>query len=135
MNEVRTAQTVAALNATRSASSTGAVDAKGKPADGGNSLPQSTEVKDTQALEKAQEAAQNAAPEVVESALAQMNDYVQSIQRDLQFSVDEDTEKTVIKVVDGGSGELIRQIPEEVFLELARKLNEDGELRLMNALG
>ncbi|MFL0809603.1 MAG: flagellar protein FlaG [Agarilytica sp.] len=135
MNEVRTVQAVAGLNATRSASSTGAVDAKGKSADGGNSLPENTEVKDTQALKKAQEGSQGQSPEVVETALAQMNDYVQSIQRDLQFTVDDETEKTVVKVVDGSSGELIRQIPEEVFLELARKLNEDGELRLMNALG
>jgi flagellar protein FlaG len=71
----------------------------------------------------------------LDTAVASINDYVQSIHRDLQFSVDEDLERTVIKVVDGSSGELIRQIPEEVFLELARKLKEDGELRLMNALG
>lgn len=71
----------------------------------------------------------------LESAVASINNYVQSIQRDLQFSVDEDLNETVIKVVDRDSGELIRQIPEEVFLELARKLKDDGELRLMNALG
>ncbi|WP_045860446.1 flagellar protein FlaG [Teredinibacter purpureus] len=68
-------------------------------------------------------------------AVASITQYVQSIQRDLQFSVDADLEQTVIKVVDGDSGELIRQIPEEIFLELARKLNDDGELRLMDALG
>ena len=41
----------------------------------------------------------------------------------------------VIKVVDGHSGELIRQIPEEVFLDLARKLNDEGEFSLVNATG
>lgn len=69
------------------------------------------------------------------NAVESINTYVQSIHRDLQFSIDEELEQTVVKVVDGESGELIRQIPEEVFLELARKLKEDGELRLVTALG
>lgn len=73
--------------------------------------------------------------EDVEKAVASINDFVQSIQRDLQFTVDEELDKTVIKVVDGGSGELIRQIPEEAFLELARRLNQDGNLHLIDALG
>ena len=71
----------------------------------------------------------------LKDAVASISEYVQSVQRNLQFSVDEELNQTVVKVVDGGSGELIRQIPEEAFLELARKLNEGGELRLVNALG
>lgn len=71
----------------------------------------------------------------VEQVVASINDYVQSVHRDLQFTVDEELDKTVIKVVDGASGELIRQIPEEVFLELARKLNDGGNLQLIDALG
>ena len=102
---------------------------------GGNKLPSLVE-------NKKQAESVNAAPEEpkkaeakLEVAVASINEYVQSIQRDLQFSVDDELDTTVIKVVDGDSGELIRQIPEEVFLELARKLKEDGELRLVNALG
>lgn len=68
-------------------------------------------------------------------AIEFMNDYVQSIQRDLQFTVDEDLNRTVIKVTDRRSGELIRQIPDEIFLELARKLIDDGELHLIRAFG
>ena len=73
--------------------------------------------------------------ESLQAALASINDYVQLVQRDLHFSVDEDLDKTVIKVIDGESGELIRQIPEDIFLNLARKLKEDGELHLLNTLG
>lgn len=71
----------------------------------------------------------------LKNSIASMNEYVQSVQRDLQFTVDEELETTVIKVVDGRSGELIRQIPEEVFLDLARKLNDQGEFSLVNATG
>jgi flagellar protein FlaG len=74
-------------------------------------------------------------PDQLHDAVVAINEYVQSINRDLQFSVDEHTERTVIKVIDSESGKLIRQIPDEVFLELARKLNDGGDLQLIDALG
>lgn len=135
MNEVSASKPIATPVAARPASSTGAVDAKAQPGESGKTLPNDLGVKAAQAADKAKEPSPMDSKDSVETAVAKINDYVQSIQRDLQFTVDEDLDRTVIKVVDGSSGELIRQIPEEVFLELARKLNDDGELRLMNALG
>ena len=73
--------------------------------------------------------------ETLFSELKKVNDYVQSVQRDLQFSVDKESERTVIKVIDSDSGDIIRQIPEDIFLELARRLKQDGEVNLLNALG
>ena len=69
---------------------------------------------------------QASSAEKLSQQVARVNDYVQSVQRDLQFSVDEDLDRTVIRVVDGDSGELIRQIPEDIFLELARRLEQNG---------
>lgn len=135
MNEVRTTQPVSPVQVARPASSPGAENAKTKDAAVAIQSPADVNVKEVEAIDEAKEKAQNPSKEFVETAVSKVNSYVQSIQRDLQFSVDEDLEKTVVKVVDGSSGELIRQIPEEVFLELARKLNDDGELQLMNALG
>lgn len=128
MNEVTVSVSASQVMA-GTASSKGAVQAQ--PVTGGKKLPEPTETK-----EKIDAAETNIpTKEGLESAVASMNDYVQSIQRDLQFTVDEDLEKTIVKVIDSHSGELIRQIPDAVFLELARKLKEDGELRLVNALG
>lgn len=62
--------------------------------------------------------------EQVEQAVGQLNDYVQNIQRDLHFSIDDDTGRTVIKVVDSQSEEVIRQIPPEEALVLARHLEQ-----------
>ncbi len=135
MNEVSTTQNVTVQQVTRSASSTGAENAKTKSAASPAVEIAKAKAKEVQAVDESKEQAKKEPAEVVETAVSQINDYVQSIQRDLHFTVDEDLDKTVVKVVDGSSGELIRQIPEEVFLELARKLNEDGELQLMNALG
>lgn len=71
----------------------------------------------------------------LKEALGTMQDFVQNVKRELQFSVDKDLGRTVVKVVDSESGDLIRQIPEEIFLELARKVKEQGEVNLFNATG
>lgn len=128
MNEVKVSVNASQVMA-GTASSKGAVQAQ--PVNSGKKLPESTEIKEM--IDSAQTRIET--KEGLESAVASMNDYVQSIQRDLQFTVDEELEKTIVKVIDSHSGELIRQIPDAVFLELARKLKEDGELRLLNTLG
>ena len=47
-----------------------------------------------------------------------------NISTNLQFSLDESTGKTVIKVVDKESGEVIRQIPPEDALRLSSRMEE-----------
>ena len=69
----------------------------------------------------------------LEKAVAQLNDYIQSVQRDLRFSLDEGSGRSVISVVDSRSSEVIRQIPLEVTLTLAQKLNNDEPLLLFSA--
>jgi len=64
-------------------------------------------------------------------AVAEINQFVQQIQRDLQFSVDDKTGRTVIKVLDSESKEVIRQIPEEELLDVARSLRETLEGNLL----
>ncbi len=60
--------------------------------------------------------------------MSQLSNYVQSVQRNLNFSIDESSGQTVIKVIDSESEEIIRQIPSEEMLALARRLNElNGE--------
>lgn len=62
----------------------------------------------------------------LQEAVKQINDYVQSVQRDLTFSMDGESGRTVIRVIDSGSGELIRQIPSEEVLALASYLQDLG---------
>ena len=128
MNEVRNTVLTNQVNV-RPASSKGAEVTQARVI--GENLPPKTE-KETEAKN---EVSQGKPTQSLEAAVASINEFVQLVQRDLHFSVDEELEKTIIKVVDSHSGELIRQIPEDVFLELARKLKDDGELHLVNALG
>lgn len=128
MNEVRNTVLTNQVNV-RPASSKGAEVTQVRVS--GENLPPTAE-KET---EVKNEVSQGKPTQSLEAAVASINEFVQLVQRDLHFSVDEELEKTIIKVVDSHSGELIRQIPEDVFLELARKLKDDGELHLVNALG
>lgn len=66
------------------------------------------------------------------NAVLQLNDYVQSISRDLQFEVDNELGQTVVKVVDKDTQKVIRQIPDEVALRLAEKLQQDEPLTLFH---
>lgn len=61
-------------------------------------------------------------------AVNQINTIVQTVHRDLHFSLDEDNGHTVIRVEDSESGELVRQIPSEEVLAIATQLREMGEM-------
>lgn len=71
--------------------------------------------------------------EQVKEAVSKLNDYVQSTERTLDFQLDEDSGQTVIKVFDKQSSELIRQIPDELALTLAQKLNDEEPSLLFSA--
>ncbi|MFT3930422.1 MAG: flagellar protein FlaG [Spongiibacteraceae bacterium] len=70
--------------------------------------------------------AQNAQPDAkqLREAVSKLNDYVQNIRRNLSFSVEETTGRTVVKVYDAETDELIRQIPSEETLRLAAAIEE-----------
>jgi len=66
----------------------------------------------------------------VEHAVSQANQFVQNLSRDLQFTVDEHSGRTIIKVLDSETKEVIRQIPPEEMLRIASQLSADGSLLL-----
>ncbi|PFG53545.1 flagellar protein FlaG [Marinobacter sp. LV10R520-4] len=70
--------------------------------------------------------------EQLTSAVSQLNDYVQNVQRDLQFEVDNELGQTIVRVVDQQTQKVIRQIPDELALRLAEKLQQDEPLTLFN---
>ena len=64
----------------------------------------------------------------VEAALSSIQDFVQNIQRNLNFALDDSSGRVVVKVTDAVSGEVIRQIPTEEVLKLAESLSEARSL-------
>ena len=55
-------------------------------------------------------------------AVSQLNDHVQNIQRDLQFSINIESGNIVVKVIDAKNEQVIRQMPTEEALRLAKDL-------------
>jgi flagellar protein FlaG len=70
--------------------------------------------------------------EQLTSAVSKLNDYVQNVQRDLQFEVDSELGQTIVRVVDQKTQQVIRQMPDELALKLAEKLQQDEPLTLFN---
>lgn len=71
--------------------------------------------------------AQQSAPrepsaEEVQHAARQLETFMQSMNRYLEFRIDEDSGRTVVTVKDKHTGETIRQIPSEEILRLAHNL-------------
>ena len=80
-------------------------------------------------------ASDGAQREQVSRAVTTLNDYVQSQQRDLQFSLDSELDRPVVRVLDSSTKEVIRQIPSEVALRLARNVKASTELSDGESLG
>lgn len=62
--------------------------------------------------------------EKVSEAVGKLNEYVQAIRRELKFSIDENSGRTVITVLDSQTKEVIRQIPPEEVVSLSKNLGK-----------
>lgn len=70
------------------------------------------------------EAGTAASKEQLGGAVEDMNKFVQSLGRDIKFSLDDSTDQVVVKVVDKASGDVIRQMPSEEALKLSKNMKE-----------
>jgi flagellar protein FlaG len=60
----------------------------------------------------------------VTKAVADINKSIQSLSQDLQFSVDKDSDKVVVKIIDQQTKQVLRQIPSEEALEISKSLDK-----------
>ena len=90
-----------------------------------------TAAKQNQATAEASQAKAENKPEAVEistehlqGVAQQLQDFVSSLDKSLQFSIHKDSGRDVIKVIDGITGETIRQIPSEEILNVVSNLSQ-----------
>ena len=83
---------------------------------------QTDSTSDTNASEKAP-----GQPEF-EAAVTQLNKHAQEANYNLEFSIDEASGRSVIKVIDADNGEVIRQFPLEEVLALSEAVVGSGGL-------
>jgi len=61
--------------------------------------------------------------EQVKEAVQKINKMLQSLSNGLEFAIDEDSDRTIIKVVDQETKEVIRQVPSKEVLEIGKALD------------
>jgi flagellar protein FlaG len=94
----------------------------------GNSLPNSgSDVPVAITGQQSTKASNPLSSEEVLEAVQNLNDFVQKTRRELNFSVDEQTGRTVVKVIDHETKDVIRQIPAEEILDVARRVVEQND--------
>jgi len=71
--------------------------------------------------------------EDIDQAVSEINENSQVIQRELHFTIDKDSGHTVIKVIDSKTEEVIRQIPGEEVLKVARGLHQGANLEIFSS--
>ncbi len=60
----------------------------------------------------------------VNDALSKLNKTPQAQANNLEFSVDQDTKRTVVKVIDQNTKEVVRQFPTKEALAIAKAIDE-----------
>jgi flagellar protein FlaG len=66
--------------------------------------------------------------EELEAAVKQMEQFFQSVHRNLEFSIDDKSGKVVVKVIATETGEVVRQLPSAEALKLADSLKNANSL-------
>ncbi len=62
--------------------------------------------------------------EKVQQAVDQIQNFSDKVAKNLKFSIDEETGKTVVKLLDTQTQEVIRQFPTEEAISIARTLDK-----------
>lgn len=60
----------------------------------------------------------------LEEAVKQVNDFLEPINNSIQFALDDDTGKTIVKVIDLATKDVIRQFPSEEMLSIAKAIDK-----------
>lgn len=111
----RTARSTAAVEASAERSALGQTDLA---ATASAVSPVATQTRD--ALAQPSEIAEDE----LKLAVSDIQDFVQSVRRDINFQLDDSSGRVVVNVTEASSGDVIRQIPSEEALRLSENLSE-----------
>ncbi|MDB5888639.1 MAG: flagellar protein [Rhodocyclales bacterium] len=79
---------------------------------------------DAQATPSEAVAATPPSREQLDQAMSEVKKALAPVARNLQFSIDDATGRSVVKVVDASTNEVIRQIPSEELLAITRSIDK-----------
>lgn len=91
-----------------------------------NPVPPNATVKPApvQTVDAVQRSAPAPSMDQVKQAVQDINKSMQSLSQGLEFSIDTDSKQTIVKVIDPQTKEVIRQMPSQEALEIAKALDQ-----------
>lgn len=89
-----------------------------------NSVTQAPAAVDDKQVSGQQKQVDQVSKEQLQQAVQDLRDFAKSQNRALEFSVDDVTGRTLVKVVDSETSKVIRQIPSETAVDLARRMHD-----------
>ncbi|PHS19780.1 MAG: hypothetical protein COA86_03200 [Kangiella sp.] len=92
-----------------------------------------SQVNTVKLVEHAQPTSNLKTKEEINNQIEELQQFNQSIDRSLQFKIDEELGVTIVRVVDKETDELIRQFPPEELINLSRRLKEVNEQKISNS--
>jgi flagellar protein FlaG len=90
----------------------------------GETITDNTYVDTAQKSPEESDVHQHLTSQQLDKVAQQLQDFVGDLNRNIEFSVDEDSGRDVIKVIDKDSGDLLKQYPSEEVLTLVSKLSD-----------
>ena len=75
-----------------------------------------------------------ATPAQVQHAVDSINRVMRESNANVEFSVDKDTKQAVVKVVESGTGVVIRQFPSEDALAISRVIGQQMDKQIQRSL-
>lgn len=95
---------------------------------GSNIVPQPVKtanpVQTSNPVTPADQTQQAAFTDQINNAVKSINKTVQASVPNIEFSVDHDTDKLIVKIIDQQTKQVIRQIPNEEVIEIAKSLDK-----------
>jgi flagellar protein FlaG len=85
--------------------------------------------------EVASKASESTTSQITEEVVNELNDAILGVRRELRFSIDEDSGRAVVQVLDSETGETIRQLPSDEILAVSRHIREVLESSQSSGVG
>lgn len=79
---------------------------------------------DQQKAAQPENAAQPLTNEQIEKTVDEIRRHIEPVDQNLLFSIDKETGKTIVRLIDSSTKEILRQIPSEELIAIARALGK-----------
>ncbi|HEY0267880.1 MAG TPA: flagellar protein FlaG [Methyloradius sp.] len=94
------------------------------PVSTGGSVQSKAVVSTVEASQASKSASASVSQSALEAAVKNINEFVSPMTQSIEFSLDHDSGRTIVKVVDSETQKVLRQIPDEEVLQISKTLDK-----------